>query len=838
MSEAWPGEVIADSPDQLEAPGGAAWPGAEPAAEKAPQSDPLDYLDGEQRAIYDRLSPEQQKAWSEYKLEVPGLGMPALSVDVTAPSEPVPVLDEDPARRFHMGVGDVAQAVGDVAGLVANPVNAALNWTGIPQALTGEELGTDLGASFRDLTGAPDPVTDSEMLASSVNRGGTGAIATAGLALPLTAARGVTGSAARVIAENPIRDLIAGMAGGAGMEVGEDIGGTPGAIIGGVGGAIAGAKGAAYAERVAEEVVKRFPREVLVDSAGDLTDEAREIAARTGASADGIRRFARRRESDGPIPRRDSQARREARRQARSEAPFRPDEPVPPGAGRPAAGADPITESGGAPGRPREVWADAQEQGIPLTRGQAEQDFDVQNDENSLRVSGTREGAAARAWFQQQAERIKEASARFQQAITGPDAGEAATRGQRLKDAIQALRDDGAEGVRQLYREAEALGGGGLPLPTQGIRDAATDVLIDEAVPEGIKRAVSQELARYGIIGTAEPTNEVGLTRVLLDDGSSIQFRGPVKELTAGNAEDLRQAINRLYDPSRPNLSGQSIKPAIDDALEEALTSAAGQEGGIGAAYARARDAYRAQQGTFKAKDVIESLIATKKGTQTEAVLPERAIAQVLGSGPEGLTNLRRVRNLLMSRPSPSSTQAWNAIKQQALADIFEQALVRNTNTGGEIVETISGAKLRTAIFDRFGAKKLQELLDPQEFSQLMKLQRVIGAATIPMTGTTNPSGTFTKLVNYLRAGVLRAAAPIPGVNMAVDATGNLLAKAKELSATRKTLEGITNYRGPDSSRAMDEKARAFIREYIETGRSGRLMPATVSFSASGSSGS
>lgn len=715
-------------------------------------------------------------------------------------------------QSFHMGVGDVAQGVGDVIGLVTNPLNTALNMTGAPKAFLGQDLGTDMGATLRGLTGAPDPVTTGEKYGSALNRGGAGALTGIGLAAPLAGAAGTTGAVAGEVLSNPVRDVISGLTGGAGAQAGDDIGGIPGAIIGGIAGAVGGAHGARAAEALADRIATAFPRSVILDDANNLTDEGREIILRTGAQLEDVQRSYTRLRSKSKKPTSTEELNRDT------------DAIIQGMGGTPA----PVPEAGTPPPVvPKDAFTEAKDEGIQLTRGQAEQDFSVQNDENSMRAVATKEGEKARQFFNTQQEQIRGAVERFKQSF-GKDAGSAADRGAIVKQAVSDLRDHGAEGVRELYRQAESLGGDGLKLDTKVIHDAATDVLIDEAVPEGVKRAVSQELARYGIIGKAQPTNEAGITKVTLDDGSSVQFRGPPKQLTASNAEDLRKAINRLYDPTKPNLSGQSIKPAIDDALEAALEQTADQGAeGISDAYGAARDAFKTQKKTFAAKDIIDNLIASKKDTDTPVLLPEKAIAQVIGSGADGITNLRKVKGLLLSKPTESSKQAWAAIQHQSLADIFDGAIQRNVNTGGDMLENISGAKLRTQIFDKFGKDKLKIVLGDEEFNRLMALQRVIGNATIPLSGTTNPSGTFTKLVNYMGRGALKFTGGFG------DAAVALAGKARDLATTRKTLEGITSYDGKKSTgERLDKQAREFIKDYIDKGSAGTLVPSTINLSA------
>jgi len=772
--------------------------------------------------------------------------------------------DETIGQALYRGAGDVVAGLADIPGLIANPLGMGMNYISNKLGY-GQPFSEDVGQSLRDATGAPSAVTDTERYISGATRSGAGAVGTAGAAAPLRAAEGMTGYVANRVAATAAGDFVGGLAGGVGAEgggdVGAKVGGTAGRVAGSLlGGVAGGASGARASEAAALRMTKLAPRSVIIDANGGLTDEGRELAARLGAREDDVARaYGRTRETRVPDSRSlaERQAGREAWRNRSPEQQVRAQEAL---AGRepqtaPTAEAPiarPLGEQNDAiqseiqrrlqtgeafdapnapPPPPRDPFTEAREEGVQLTRGQAEQDFDVQNDENSLRVSATGAGEQARQFFQEQQRQIAGAIERFRTGF-GPDAGNAADRGEVLQTAVRQLRDSGAEGVRTLYREAEALGGDGLRLETKGIHDAATDVLIDEAVPETVKKAIGQELARYGIIGEAAPINEAGITRVTLDDGSTVAFRGPTKQLTASNAEDLRKAVNRLY-MSDPTRASQGIKPAIDDALEAALTKGATEgQGQIGAAYSAARDAYRVQRGTFHAKDIIDSIIANKKGTGT-IMLPEKAIAQVIGAGAKGVSNLRQTKGLLLASGTDHGRQAWAAIQHQGLADIFDSALSRNVNHGnGQIGDVISGAKLNSAI-EKFGTDKLRTLLSTEDFNGLMKLRRIIGVATIPISGTTNPSGTATKIINYMRAGTLRFSSAIPGLGGAVNAFAGLAAKGKEIAATRKTLAGITAYDGQVATgKRLDQQARDFVREYVDSGSAGKLVPTSINLTA------
>lgn len=749
-------------------------------------------------------------------------------------------IDRTPAEGFGMGVRGVMTGAGGLLDMAAGPVNGFIN------ALPGEQgLSTtpfrDAADAGADWLGLAKPFSEGERLTNAAVEGGAGGLASAGLGGAVAGASGAVGAVGRALASAPGIDLVSGAASGASGDAARQLGGGPvtqfiASILGGVGGGV-GAMGASRAfSRMTPKiaaVIDRTPPEAVLTESGALNEHGRELAQRSGVPDEVMAEsFARARTGTGPRPRASSQAGREAAR-SRERAPIetRPQdmEPQPNTAPPPdLEGANtrlvegiegrlerPRSPFPDSPERTDSAFGEARSENVPLTRGQAERDFGVQNDEQSLFVAASKEGNLARQFRDEQNQSITDAVERFRRHFGDTDATPA-ERGETVKNAISDLRDQGREGVNAMYRLAEDAGGETLPLNTERLHEAATDILIDEAVPEAVKKAVSQEMARYGLIGEAAPTNEAGITRVTLDDGSSVSFRGQPKQLTVANAEDFRKRINSLYD-SDPTKISQGLKGHIDDAVEAALEQAAsGDAGNVSQAYQAARFAHRNQRNTFHSKDIIQNIIDVRKGTKnTPLVMPERVISQVLGNGSGAVTNIRKVKGLLLSGGTVGSKQAWRGIQAQTLADIFGSAT--NTQT-----QTISGARLNTAI-RKFGVDRLREVLDQPEFNQLMKLQRIIGDATIPMSGTTNPSGTFTKLVNFMGKGALR----LGGIG---EIATSLASKARNLAVTRRTLEGITNYDGVNGA-DMDRRAREFVQEYIRAAGSGSIITAGLNAS-------
>lgn len=766
-----------------------------------------------------------------------------------------------PARTnmegLTMGLRSDLRGLGSVLDVVSGPISAATN------AVAGTNFSTspgrDLADTISDAAGFATPESSSERLLGSVLEGATGGLATSGAGVALSPLKGVTGAVGRSLAASPVADVVSGASAGAGQELAAQSGAGPvGQFVAGLAGGGAGLgaataveRGAARvgrsAPRSAPEIAETTPREVVMDAAGELTEDGRELALRAGVEPDELRQA-----YDAPPnvrPANDGVSPDAMRRVANDEIPpaqetpslRTPETPVSQPPGPPAAAVTTARAAEAEPPLPADAAArveQAASEGIPLTRGQATQDFATQDAEQTLRAQASGEGEQARIFAQQQAEDVKSAVERFRATFDDPDTSPV-VRGQQVKDAIRELRDLGKQGINALYRQARELGSDAVKLDTAQISDAAKRALVEADIPDPVKNVIRQEMARYGLLGKEALTAEDGLTTVKLDDGRKIQFYGPVEQLGLDNAENFRQAISAQYMSDGPRKLSQPIKTAIDDAVETAVERAAkAEKGDVGAKLKEARSAVVKQNKTFSAKDVVQKLIDWKKGTQTDVVLPENAIKEIFTGDT---TNLSKVKAVLLTKPTEASKAAWRAIQAQGVAQIFDKAVQRNANLGGGAVEAISGAKLRTEI-GKFGAKKLRILLDEPDFNRLMKLQRIIGDVTIPITGTTNPSGSAFKIMRFLGP---MAAKLVPFGGQVADTVAGLVKQGKEIAQSKETLKGVTEYTAAeaaqDAAKQMpaptgapglveqaDEAARKFITDFIDTASTGRLVAPIV----------
>lgn len=772
------------------------------------------------------------------------------------------------ADLLKMGVRNLMTGAGGLVDLVDAPLNSTIN-TFVPGANLSEHLGRDAANAVGDALGLPEPVTDQEKLAAAINEGGVQGVVTAAASPALAGVKGGVGIVARNLAAHPVVDTVASAGAAGSAELARQHGAGPiGQLAAGLAGGLTTAGGAQRSARTvadilggiterwgpkAAKIATEVPREAVIDPKGNLTEEGRDVAAQAGLHPDELRgvyddaEAAVKQAEAAPVAEPAAAAPEAAAKPPEAAPVAEPTGPLetPPSAAPEApVEAAPVEEP--LPASAQERLAQAQSEGVDLTRGQATQDFDAQAKEQGLAAQAGPEGQAVRQFFVNQQQQIADAVDRFKAAFGNPDAT-AAERGQAVKDALSEMRDRGKAGVTALYKQARDLaqglgeqGSNLLRLDTQPLLDAMRGIWSDEAVPEQVRRSLQQQAAKYGLIGDTPRTIE-GETTVQVRDSSGeasrpIKFIGQPEPLTILNAEDLRQKINQLYEADTSKQS-QALKPLIDDAVQSAVERAANEgTGDVGAAFKAARAAHVQQVQTFKAKDVVQKLIDWKRGTATPVTLPENAIKTIFVGGKEALTELRKVKAVLLSNPTPKSKAAWQAIQAHAVADIFDKAMVINANPGGGVMGQISGAKLNTAIA-KFGVDKLRVLLPEPEFRQLMKLRRIVGDATIPIQRTTNHSGSGWAVIRFLAGQGMKLASVarfVPGVGPIADAATGLVRIGREAAEAKKVAAGVTDFTPEAAAKADQPKTEPadYARRFIKVAGSDEIIAPLIASAA------
>jgi len=501
-----------------------------------------------------------------------------------------------------------------------------------------------------------------------------------------------------------------------------------------------------------------------------------------------------------------------------------------------------------APARPVEPataasrFAEAESEGVTLSEAQATRDYEAYAAEQQLKAAGGPEAQEVRSFFDKQQKDLQAAVTRFREVFGDVDATPA-DRGAAVREALETMRDAGKAGVKALYdelksqvTELQAKAGSNsaalLDLDTAAIGAKVKELLIDQIIPRETRDGLRQLAAQYGLIGKGSKVFEDGTTVVQIPEVGgtgvkSIDLPRPVERLSVVNAEKFRQDINALYEPMNPKTARvMPLAGQVDDATADALARLAedGPTPGVARAATDARKGYKEQKKTFEAKDAVERVLAFKNGTP--GVIDERVIDALFKSRAD----LKKAKAILLSKPTEQSKAAWSAIQAKGVGDLFDKAFNANANGGkGEL----SGAVLNKAIA-RFGVDKLKILLDPADFDQLMKLNRIAKNATIDLPNTTNPSGSGHLLLRFFA----KQAANLAPVARMVPLARDVVAGAQEMaaaSATKKTLEGVTSFKpGAEGAKAANViRPAAFIRNFIDIAKSDDLIAPIIASAAS-----
>ena len=451
--------------------------------------------------------------------------------------------------------------------------------------------------------------------------------------------------------------------------------------------------------------------------------------------------------------------------------------------------------------------ARAEEQGIPLTTAQATKDFSKQEAEQTLRSNISREGEAARQVEAGQQEAIGKAQQAFEGGFGEVTDREA--RGGIVQDALRGMEKEGRKDVSALYTKAKESAGTATPIDNASLLDTIDTNIIDRNVSDSTLNTVESALAKFGLID-GEISQAGRFNQIVGSDGKAVKFKGEQTPLTLDNAEEFRQKLTAASQGDESGAITQMINK-LDQVVDDAVNALPGGSAKT-EAFQAARSAHREQKEIFASKDIIQNLVDYKKGTRANKIDPDRVIDSILKGANSG-SNLQRVKNTLMKNPNNKTVDAWKSIQAQGAADIFGQSI--NPATGD-----ISGQRLVTAI-KKFGGGSTKEgekrlkILFGEKYGQFDNLVKAIGDATIPVKGTTNPSGTAYKLLNFMArvgsVGTFGADAVIPMIN-----------KVKDSASSKRVLQQIQKAQ-PDKIKQAVKSNDEMIDAFVRLGTTGTL---------------
>lgn len=445
---------------------------------------------------------------------------------------------------------------------------------------------------------------------------------------------------------------------------------------------------------------------------------------------------------------------------------------------------------------------------VQLTKAQATGDFGASEAEQTLLKSVSPEGAEARKFADAQQEQLKTAAKTFTDKFGGSArlteaTGELADitsrdKGDQIQAALQDIEILTRKEVSDLYKEAAETAGEAIPLDNTSLVDIADNIIVNRPITPEVEKSINTALAKFGLIGDSVKKSTRNKFKVI-DGDETITITGEVTPLTLKNAEEFRKSLNKAVGADQTG-SAKIVVGELDRQINKIIEE--GAEQGRTGAFKVAREAFADQRAKFNAKDIIQDLVGFKKGTKTPIVDPETVITKI-AKGDKSVTNIRKIKKILLETPTEQTKRAWRSIQAETVGDILSQAINKDTLE-------MSGARLNSAI-KKYRPEALRELLGKKQFAELKRLQQTIGDATIPPPGTTNPSGTFTKILNMAeRLGNFAGAGQFNFGSLVVAGAK----KGKELAARKKTLDGIVNTKietlkanNPTMSRSSLEKA-------------------------------
>jgi hypothetical protein len=676
----------------------------------------------------------------------------------------------DLGQAFYAGVGDIAQGVGDVFGIVANPANAVVN------ALTGANLTTDLGQTFREATGAPQ----GDPLATAINRAGIGGLTSVGGAMGAARVLPTAGrEIAEILATQPAQQIAANIGGASAAEiVRQQGGGVPAQIAATIAGGIPAAGAVSQAQSFARslpEAISTFrgapqavpavvsaadeiavmaasaPRASPINSIDILNAPDDEIVTlyhgTTEGAANKIRQTGNLKSAGEPsvylttdptgggygdgtvVPVRVRRGLLEiddefpdGRMDFRIDL-NRPGGSVPVQIADEAAAMAPrmfeagetvTSRSGGAMGTSPEQIRLMQAEGLPvpvqLTRGAAARDPEQLAFEKEQIFSELGGPLRRRA-----EENNLQALQNFDRFIdmTGAEAPDVASTGNAVIKALSQGYQASKNRVRAAYTEADKAG------------ETAEMVSYNDLV---------------NFIDQQTPTTRTSLAPILQSTLEKLRMEDPAGSglISIRALEDVRKSINKAVQPGTPNSTyGDALKDLIDTATE-----------GVGGdLYKKARQLRIDQSNKFEKRAIVARLVSNIKNMDDRRVPADRVFqSAILNESPENIQFLRRTLRDL----GDDGKQAWSELQGATLRHIQERATA-NVNKTSENLDVISAAQLNKAVDELDKNGRLDLIFNPKMAQQVRDLRDVVQYVnTVPPGTSINTSGTARTLAAAL----------------------------------------------------------------------------------------
>lgn len=361
---------------------------------------------------------------------------------------------------------------------------------------------------------------------------------------------------------------------------------------------------------------------------------------------------------------------------------------------------------------------------IQLTRGQANKDFEQQRFEQET-AKMDEIGDPLRQRRAEQNLQVQQNIDAFIDA-TGtelPDTNYMLETGRLVDSAIRTRAAGDKVRIRQAYKDAEKAGEMSSPVNLSPLAQYLNENRAGRTSAP-IMKTIADELEVQG----------VGSGR--LDDGTL-----QLGELSLGQAEKLRQTINKFAKDNDPNdlRIASEMKNIIDG-----VTESAG-----GDAYRRARTLRRQYANQYENISIIRDIIGKKRGSDDRKIATENIVNKAVFGG--SVDDLKAVRKTLQTQ-GQEGMAAWKEIQAATLRQIRDEATknMQRDQNGNPIVSA-AGLNRIVSSLDKNG--KMVNLFGAKGAEQVRLLNDVAKDILISQPGTVNSSNTSTAILAALEMG-------------------------------------------------------------------------------------